>query len=994
VGVGGAGAQWGDVFTYDERSNLTSRTDARGVKTVYSYNNDPLNRLQSVSWDTSGFGDTANPIVASATVTYQYRQKSTGSELKDITQLATVTTTGVSTESYSYDSEGRIGSKTLTLTSRAGFSFVTNYSYDSLDRLTDLLYPKQYGNGTQEPRKTVHHDYEIAGRLSALTYDGQSFASNILYNPNSQTSSLLVGTGANQIAESYTYNAQNGLLDNQTVARGATTLLDLSYDYANPNANGKRTGQLTKILNNLNHNKDRGYSYDALGRLVQANGGVNGALWTQTYVYDRYGNRTSVSASGNSAKLSTSRDSQLAQDHSATRNPHPRMAQTSEPGAIATGSITQPGDPKVELPTDLLAKNNLELPNESGANQTASGSLSDSPSTLYASGGKRASVPRVPQSGPPIFTDDPLVAGTTVIKAVHITELRTAINSLRQQRGFSVYSWQYSATTNDLISANPISEMRTALDQVLGSPSGGYSADLAQGQPVLAVHIQELRNRVKNNWNASLPIPRDGQAALAYETATNRITTAGFAYDAAGNQVRALIPGGSGSQRFRYDAANRLAQVRTDDNNTIIASYTYGEDNQRLMTEEAGLRTYYVAEGLSVIAEYVEIGSSVSPSWSRSYVYLDARLLSTLTPNGAGGESVEYDHPDRLGTRITTNPANGTWSEQVTLPFGTALGAESTGTPTNRRFTSYDRSTTTGLDYAVNRHYDAQQGRFTQVDPDGLKAMNLDSPQTLNLYAYCVNDPINHTDPSGLGFFSFLKKIFKWVVVIVAVIVAVLTVIYTGQIQAAIGLLKTVLALVANIAAAASQVFNALGLKKLGAIFDIIAAGAAFGFSLRSIAGKGWALAKTILKAVQDGAAFVSKTLTLLAHKKLGQIFDLVSSTAGFISGAIRNKGSWGFHPKKWDIYKFVRSTSEKIANLAGEERVGGFLNVLGLVDDIGDIYYGLRDFGQPGSGAIPLGKVLLRTVGGPGVFEQLLPIYKKINSAFGRIDKAIALAH
>jgi hypothetical protein len=45
---------------------------------------------------------------------------------------------------------------------------------------------------------------------------------------------------------------------NQTVVRGGTTLLNLTYDYAG--ANGKRTGQLTKILNNLNPNKDRGYS--------------------------------------------------------------------------------------------------------------------------------------------------------------------------------------------------------------------------------------------------------------------------------------------------------------------------------------------------------------------------------------------------------------------------------------------------------------------------------------------------------------------------------------------------------------------------------------------------------------------------------------------------------------------------------------------------------------------------------------------------------------
>lgn len=77
-------------------------------------------------------------------------------------------------------------------------------------------------------RRVVHHDYDIASRLSALTYDGQSQASNIVYNAASQT-----------------------LLSNQTVLRGATTLLNLSYDYAG--TNGKRTGQLTAILNNLDH---------------------------------------------------------------------------------------------------------------------------------------------------------------------------------------------------------------------------------------------------------------------------------------------------------------------------------------------------------------------------------------------------------------------------------------------------------------------------------------------------------------------------------------------------------------------------------------------------------------------------------------------------------------------------------------------------------------------------------------------------------------------
>jgi YD repeat-containing protein len=285
-----SGGTWSDVFTYDNRSNLTSRPDARGVKTVYGYNGDPLNRLQSVSWDTTGFGDTSNPILSAATVSYSYRTKSSGSQLLDVTQLSSVAAAGVSTESYSYDTEGRISSKTLTLTSRSSYPFVTDYLYDSLDRAKDVRYPAEYGNGSAL-RKVVRHDYDIASRLTGLTFDGQTQASNIVYNAASQTTSLTVGTGTNQVTEGYSYNAQTGLLDSQTATRNGSTLLNLTYDYAG--ANGKRTGQLTKILNNQDHNKDRGYEYDALGRLRRATGGQS-VNWAQRYYYDRYGNRNNV----------------------------------------------------------------------------------------------------------------------------------------------------------------------------------------------------------------------------------------------------------------------------------------------------------------------------------------------------------------------------------------------------------------------------------------------------------------------------------------------------------------------------------------------------------------------------------------------------------------------------------------------------------------------------------------------------------------------------
>jgi RHS repeat-associated protein len=262
-----------------------------------------------------------------------------------------------------------------------------------------------------------------------------------------------------------------------------------------------------------------------------------------------------------------------------------------------------------------------------------------------------------------------------------------------------------------------------------------------------------------------LTVLPDGQQGIAFDSTSNRILNAGWSYDAVGNQVRTQLSG-SVWQVYQYDAASRLTRILADDKVTERTTYTYGSDSQRLISHQPslsggqGLRTYYVAEGGSVIAEYTETGSGTVPAWSKSSIYLGPRLLSTVTPNGSGGVAVDYHHPDRLGTRLVTNGQNTNSFAQATLPFGTSLETETTDS-TNKRFTSYDRSSTTDIDYAVNRHYDPHQGRFTQIDPIGMKSTSLSSPQSLNLYAYCENDPINNRDPSGLGFFSFLKKVFQ-----------------------------------------------------------------------------------------------------------------------------------------------------------------------------------------------------------------------------------------
>jgi RHS repeat-associated protein len=67
-------------------------------------------------------------------------------------------------------------------------------------------------------------------------------------------------------------------------------------------------------------------------------------------------------------------------------------------------------------------------------------------------------------------------------------------------------------------------------------------------------------------------------------------------------------------------------------------------------------------------------------------------------------------------------------------------------------FTSYQRDSESGLDYAMARYYDSTAARFCSADPLGGQ---LDDPQTWNRYSYSRNDPINLVDPSGKGFLSW-----------------------------------------------------------------------------------------------------------------------------------------------------------------------------------------------------------------------------------------------
>jgi RHS repeat-associated protein len=62
------------------------------------------------------------------------------------------------------------------------------------------------------------------------------------------------------------------------------------------------------------------------------------------------------------------------------------------------------------------------------------------------------------------------------------------------------------------------------------------------------------------------------------------------------------------------------------------------------------------------------------------------------------------------------------------------------------RYRSYYYDTETELYYLKSRYYDPKTCRFITIDD--VSYLDPDSVNGLNLYAYCANNPVMHTDPS------------------------------------------------------------------------------------------------------------------------------------------------------------------------------------------------------------------------------------------------------
>jgi RHS repeat-associated protein len=314
------------------------------------------------------------------------------------------------------------------------------------------------------------------------------------------------------------------------------------------------------------------------------------------------------------------------------------------------------------------------------------------------------------------------------------------------------YTSKLNSTTNynfNITSFAPNGDVLAATDTANGNwtyTHDGFNRLVGANQNSGQAVYNYVYDRFGNRWQQNGP-----HTFLATFTGNNQSNPQnnnrmdGYSYDAAGNLLN------DGTHNYKYDAENRLIQV--DAGGT--ATYVYDADGRRIQkastmgsnSDPTGTWIYFY----DLAGRWVQEFTSPNNTFWRGNIYAGGRHLATV-----GYGSTKFSHSDWLGTERVRTTYQGAVCEWIaSLPFGdgqtiTFPPYNDCGHPSPFNFTGKERDSESGLDNFGARYDSSQLGRFMSPDPSGLLAQKPTYPQSWNLYAYAMNNPLIFIDPTGL----------------------------------------------------------------------------------------------------------------------------------------------------------------------------------------------------------------------------------------------------
>jgi RHS repeat-associated protein len=258
-----------------------------------------------------------------------------------------------------------------------------------------------------------------------------------------------------------------------------------------------------------------------------------------------------------------------------------------------------------------------------------------------------------------------------------------------------------------------------------GLTTNAFSFDSA-GNRIDGSAVVASGNRVTTFRGWTIGYDVMGQVTTKYPNPYNSSTARSYVWDALG-RLTAVTIGPDTVARFRYDALGRRVLKVTGTTTRDSLWFVYNAGAQVLVDMSGNgtnaVRTEYgYAPGGDQVLTVKQLASGLD-----GVLLLDPTLGSVRGVAAWSGGTLKKDY------RTTLALAN---------PWGTT--PVDTGTVLRFRWAGREYDQETGLYYLRARYYDPQLGRFLSEDPAGVAG-------GLDLYTYAGDDPVNHTDPLGLG---------------------------------------------------------------------------------------------------------------------------------------------------------------------------------------------------------------------------------------------------